>query len=101
MKFAVKSDALKEDHGDWKEYYTEYKPVAKTNTIVIADVLQEIKNNNPDPINQITKIASICIQNTAASANTFKVVKATVTKSDSTTNDVVPAGDGWNATVTK
>lgn len=101
MQFAVKSDALKKDHGDWKEYYTEYKPVAKTNTIVIADVLQEIKNNNPDPINQITKIESICIQNTAASANTFKVVKATVTKSDSTTNDVVPAGDGWNATVTK
>lgn len=101
MQFAVKSDALKEDHGDWKEYYTEYKSVAKTNTIVIADVLQEIKNKNPDPINPITKIASICIQNTANSANTYKVVKSTVTKKDSTTVDIVPAGDGWNATVTE
>ena len=101
MQFAVKSDALKEDHGDWKEYYTEYKSVAKTNTIVIADVLQEIKNKNPDPINPITRIASICIQNTADSANTYRVVKSTVTKKDSTTVDIVPAGDDWNATVTE
>ena len=101
MQFAVKSDALKEDHGSWKEFYTAYKSAAKTNTIVIADVLEEIKNANSDPINPITRIASICIQNTAESANTYRVVKSTVTKKDSTTVDIVPAGDDWNATVTK
>lgn len=101
MQFAVTSDALKEDHGTWKEYYADYVAAAKTNTIVIATELSAIKSANASPVNPITKIATVGIQNTKDSANTFKIVKAVVTKSDNTTENVVPVGDGWNATVSQ
>lgn len=102
MQFAIKSDALKEDHGDWKEYYTAYKqPSSEKTTIVLADVLAEIKNANPSPIKPITKIAIFGIQNTKNASNAFTIVKSTVTKKDNTVEDITPVGDGWCATVIK
>ncbi|MCQ2588392.1 MAG: glycoside hydrolase family 5 protein [Treponema sp.] len=100
MQFVIKTNVLKEDHGSWKEYYCTYVPVTTAeNTINLSDKLNYIKAENSGI--DVGTIATVGIQNTKDSANTFKVVKSTVKKTDSSVVDIIPSGDGWNATVAK
>ena len=100
MQFVIKTNVLKEDHGSWKEYYCTYVPVTTAeNTINLSDKLNYIKAENSGI--DVGTITTVGIQNTKDSANTFKVVKSTVKKTDSSVVDIIPSGDGWNATVAK
>lgn len=100
MLFIIKTNVLKKDHGTWKEYYCTYVPVTTAeNTIILSDKLNYIKAENSGI--DVGTIATVSIQNTKDSANTFKVVKSTVKKTDSSVVDIIPSGDGWNATVAK
>lgn len=100
MEFVIKTNVLKEDHGTWKEYYCTYVPVTTAeNTINLSDKLNYIKAVNSGI--DVGTIATVGIKNAKDSANTFKVVKSTVKKTDSSVVDIIPSGDGWNATVAK
>jgi len=100
VQFCVVSDAVKSEESWGKAYYSVYPALnaeSTTSVLNLAEILEELKALSPE----VTKITSVNLQFTAATAdeNSIAKVKAVIATKEDDTQELVEMSPDWGSSI--